>query len=96
MRYDHERGVAKLFMRPHRGVLAEAMDLCVEIRSASDIGRFLQRHRVGDTKQLLRWELYHDQPDDRIGWEKTYIIDCGQGVVGFANFPLAEFLGDLR
>ena len=85
----------KVLFRPHRGSLKEAMEGVREVSSVKDIvyGLGLQYCEYLSERYVISdvlVELYDERPDDRIGWDKTYIVRIdGYGVLGFTNGPLS-------
>ena len=61
-------------VRLHRGGLEESMKTLFEPRDWADF--VMHCHEVFNDMlpETIGCEIYRDQPDERIGWEKTYII----------------------
>jgi hypothetical protein len=79
--------------REHRGNLAESMETMVEFQDKQALVahlRYLLRpfnFRVEDKDVAAR--LYSTSGDQRIGWEKVYVVTVhGYGVVGFSDSPI--------
>ena len=74
--------------RPHRGGLREAME---EVNRFSNIDEMLshivKKHNEYSVKQITKedifFQLYDKDPDNRIGWNNTYIILIGSYPHGF-------------
>lgn len=91
-------------VRFHKGGLAESMATVFEPKS---YGEFLDRCReniIIDT-ETISCKLYSDIPDERIGWDKTYIIEAsykllnGSSVrtpIAFSDHDIKELKGPLE
>ena len=64
----------KLKVRFHRGGLKDSMETCFEPKDWNDF----VSHCVEEDKDIIidsiKCELYDDEPDTRIDWDKTWII----------------------
>jgi hypothetical protein len=78
--------------RFHRGSLAESMATMQTFRSRADFVTTLREWAglhacpsAEDFVSQLGFVLYVDGPDDRIGWERTYLVTLAGGPIGFAD-----------
>jgi hypothetical protein len=76
--------------REHNGSLSKSMATCVPCTSMDElkiiVQKILKPYLFKYDMEGLSLELYWDYPDDRIGWEKTYLVYLqGYGVVGFTD-----------
>ena len=64
-------------IRLHRGTLGDAMKTAEEIDSTIDAikGYFERRQVLGyNSASKVTVETYSNFPDDRIGWDKTFLV----------------------
>ena len=65
--------------RPHRGGLLASMQELVELEDLQAL-----RKHVGDDHATIH--PHYDEPDERIGWEKTCIVKDARGFpLGFTD-----------
>ena len=78
-----------MIYRPHWGSLAESMEHAVVINppTLEGLAAYL-RARVEDVEV----KPYCDLPDDRIGWEQTYLVVYKGWACGFTNGVTLETL----
>jgi len=85
-------------IRQHRGSLNASMATMEEIEpTMKALVEFIQDELLGwgisITKDRVHVFLYMDTPDDRIGWDKTYMVCIGgYGVFGFIDTFVEELL----
>lgn len=74
--------------REHRGQLAESMKTLIELpdkRALINHARLALEPYGFDVTEIVV-HLYLDKPDERIGWDKTWLITIpGYGVFGFTD-----------
>lgn len=80
--------------REHRGSITDSKETEVVINNREELVAHC-KSIIGETfdfdPEKLKVEPYYDQPDSRIGWNRTYIVSIdGYGVVGFTDSPCNE------
>lgn len=75
--------------REQRGNITDSKETEVVINNRAELITHLKSLFGNFDGEKLKVELYHDQPDQRIDWNKTYIvtIDGKEGVLGFIDSP---------
>lgn len=77
--------------RDHRGSLAESMETMRTVSTRDDLIAYL-REDLGKWSFTFPDDAVHIEPyypDNRIGWEKSYIVTVENfGVVGYTDGPL--------
>jgi hypothetical protein len=86
--------------REHRGGLRQAMETLAFVQDRAELVKLLnerydylwgfpRQYAPQLTVETIVIAPYVDEPDERIGWEKTYIVSLpGYGVLGFTDGPL--------
>jgi len=80
-----------MLYRPHRGSLESAMEGIAELdNTIAALVSHLRSTEPNIHHKTVEVGLYSDRPDDRIGWEKTFVVtaeytDGWRGVVGFTD-----------
>lgn len=89
--------------RPHRGSLNDAIRLIVEVNDFPQLVRHMRREVEHyypkdelPTEENTKLELYADDPDPRIGWDKTWIVLVKGNAWGFTNGPLLPGQGSAK
>ena len=85
-------GPAEMRFRLHRGSLAESMNTMRTFRYRAEFVHFLRGwaglHASPSDEIFLAqlgFVLYGDGPDERIGWERTYLVTLAGSPVGFSD-----------
>lgn len=81
--------------RQHRALLSEAMETACVLRSREELVALakeeFRRFGVTVVDKDVKVEMYDREPDDRIGWDCTYIVTVrGHGVFGFSDGPFSS------
>lgn len=76
--------------REHRGGLAESMETMVVVDGkkglVAHIQKLLKPYSVAVADSDVAASLYGSSGDQRIGWEKVYVVTVkGYGVIGFSD-----------
>ena len=78
-----------LKVRFHRHYLDDSMETCFEPRDWNDFINHCIKENEDIIIRSIDCELYSAEPDDRIGWEQTYIITARLAKGGKNGFPIA-------
>lgn len=82
--YDDE-----LKVRFHRYYLNDSMETCFEPKDWNDFINHCVKENEDIIVRSIDCELYSAEPDNRIGWEQTYIITARLVKGGKNGFPIA-------
>lgn len=91
----------KALFRFHRGSLADSMSTLIQVDYLDDVENAEENDFI-KTKNL-ECMLYYNKLDDRIGWDKTYIITgdhyfddaLNQGERGVVGFSVVGFSNEM-
>lgn len=76
-------------IRMHRGALDESLKTLEEIEPTKDsIEAYISKH--DSFYGGVAVDLYAEYRDDRVGWDKTYIVMSGRFPVAFCDQPMQE------
>jgi hypothetical protein len=89
-----------MLFREHREYLEDSMEtlfrydnhaqLIDHLQSFDDFQRRRSDGSIVNLPVKITIKLYSDEPDKRIGWNKTYIVEDKEGVIGFTDSPYVE------
>lgn len=79
----------KLKVRFHRYYLNDSMETCFEPKDWNNFVNHCVKENEDIIIRSIDCELYSAEPDDRIGWEQTYIITARLAKGGKNGFPIA-------
>lgn len=71
--------MSKWLYREHRGGLKESMKTLKKFDSLYEMLKHISVKEKCDISDITIY-LYHNAPDDRIGWSRTYLV-CGKAEV---------------
>lgn len=78
-----------LKVRFHRYYLNDSMETCFEPKDWNDFINHCVKENEDIIVRSIDCELYSAEPDNRIGWEQTYIITARLAKGGKNGFPIA-------
>lgn len=81
-----------ILYRPHKGCLEDSMRGLVEVNDMAQLVRAMRRGLESwypkdelPTEERTTIEEYYPHRDERIGWEKTYLVCVDGRAWGFTN-----------
>jgi hypothetical protein len=86
---EHGKQDNTLKVRFHRYYLNDSMETCFEPKDWNDFINHCVKENKDIIVRSIDCELYSAEPDDRIGWEQTYIITARLAKGGKNRFPIA-------
>lgn len=81
-----------MLFREHKGSLEDSMKTVFSFDSKESLFAHCKSIciREGLNTDDFTVKLYQDFPDERIGWDKTYIVTTKEGVLGFTDGTVEE------